>query len=60
MQVLRHAAGKLIDTYQLVLFFFIKSVMLYLGFLEVLTIILITKGATDFPTLTFILTAPVR
>lgn len=61
MQVLRHAAGKLIDTYQLVLFFFfIKSVMLYLGFLEVLTIILITKGATDFPTLTFILNAPVR
>lgn len=34
--------------------------MLYLGFLEVLTIILITKGATDFPTLTFILNAPVR
>lgn len=24
MQVLRHAAGKLIDTYQLVLFFFYK------------------------------------
>lgn len=58
MQVLRHAAGKLIDTYQIV-FFFIKSLMLYLGFLEILTIILITKGATDFPTLTFILNAPI-
>lgn len=33
--------------------------MLYLGFLEILTIILITKGATDFPTLTFILNAPI-
>lgn len=59
MQVLRHAAGKLVVTYQIVLFFFIKSLMLYLGFLEILTIILITKGATDFPTLTFILNAPI-
>lgn len=33
--------------------------MLYWGFLEILTIILITKGATDFLTLTFILNAPV-
>lgn len=58
MQALRHAAGKLIDTYHLVLFFN-KVIMLYLGFLEILTIILITKGATDFLTLTFILNAPV-
>lgn len=57
MQVLRHAAGKIIDTYHLV--FFNKVIMLYLGFLEILTIISITKGATDFLTLTFILNAPV-
>lgn len=33
--------------------------MLYLGFLEIETIILITKGATYFPTLTLIPNAPV-
>lgn len=38
---------------------FIKSEMLYLGFLEIETIILITKGATYFPTLTLIKSAPV-